>query len=83
MRGASVKDDGAGGVRLWILTDWGLFVKKLQYPVAQLRPRITSLLMRVCGIIVLNAELKFRNNSLTYESLFSRCVRAWWDSNLI
>ena len=30
------------------------------------------------GMIVLNAELKSMNSILTWESLFSRCVRAGW-----
>ncbi len=34
--------------------------------------------MSCCGIIVLNAELKSMNSILTYESLFSRWVRARW-----
>ncbi len=43
-----------------------------------LRPSRLNLLMSCCGIIVLNAELKSMNSILTYESLFSRWVRARW-----
>ena len=41
-------------------------------------PSSSSLLARVCGMIVLNAELKSKNSSLTYEFSFSRWVRAVW-----
>ncbi len=59
-------------------TDWGLPVKKsrIQLQRELLRPSRLNLLMSCCGIIVLNAELKSMNSILTYESLFSRWVRA-------
>ncbi len=61
-------------------TDWGLPVKKsrIQLQRELLRPSRLNLLMSCCGIIVLNAELKSMNSILTYESLFSRWVRARW-----
>ncbi len=61
-------------------TDRGLPVKKsrIQLQRELLRPSRLNLLMSCCGIIVLNAELKSMNSILTYESLFSRWVRARW-----
>lgn len=54
--------------------------QKVEDPVAEgcVSPSTSGLLARVCGMIVLNAELKSRKSSLTYEYMLSRWVRAEW-----
>lgn len=56
----------------------GLLVKKskIQLQRGEDIPSTDSLFASVCGKIVLKGELKSKKSSLTYESFFSRCVRA-------
>ncbi len=58
----------------WSLTDCGQFVKKSKTQLQRdgFNPSSSNLLTRVCRIMVLKAELKSRESSLTYESLPSR-----------
>lgn len=66
-------------VCVFILTTCGLLVRKLriQLHIDVLNQITDSFPISVCGMIVLNAELKSVNSILTYEFLFSRCERAW------
>ena len=54
-------------VVLLTLTDWGLLVRKskIQLQSDGARPSAASLFTSVCGMIVLNAELKSKKSSLT------------------
>lgn len=62
-----------------ILTFCGLLVRKssIQLQRDALMSSCCSLLIKVCGILVLNAELKSKKSNLVYKSLVS-CVRAAW-----
>lgn len=65
----------------WTLTDCGLFVKKVR---SQLQgdgfsPNSSSLLIEVCGVIGLKAELKSRKSSMTY-CRNTCCPRRWGQS---
>nr|XP_061820457.1 uncharacterized protein LOC133608870 [Nerophis lumbriciformis] len=59
------------------LTDWGLSVRKSSSQLHRevLNPRGASLLTKCCGMMVLNAELKSRNNIRTCVSFPSRCSK--------
>ncbi len=68
---------------LWILTVWGLLVRKskTQFPSVGLRPREESFYTRVCGMMVLKAEEKSRKSRRTLEFLLSKWVRAVWTTD--
>ena len=52
---------------LLILTDWGLFVRKSRTQLQSdgASPRVDSLFTSVCSMMVLKAEVKSKNSSLT------------------
>ena len=61
-----------------ILTLCGLFQRKSSIHVHRelLRPRLLSFVTSLCGMMVLNVELKSTNSILAYVLLLSRCVSA-------
>ena len=75
--GTCVQHDGA---LLPTGTACGLPVRKSnnQLQSEVFSPRQSSFCISCWWMIVLKAELKSKNSTLTYESLLSRCVRAEW-----
>lgn len=63
-----------------IFEDYNLPAKKTksQLHTDSFSPKNSSLLIRVCRMMVLNIELKSRWSSLIYESRVFRWGRAWW-----